>query len=68
MKFIREYEILFFEKFVDRINLKEDLVNVICIKYSIENIDMYCKMCDLLICKECRRIIDYEGGYEIVLL
>lgn len=68
VKFTREHEILSLEKFVDRTNPKEDSVNVTCTKHSTENIDMYCKTCDLLTCKECRRTTDHEGGHEIVSL
>lgn len=62
-----EYDILFFEEFVDRINLIEYLILIFCVVYCIDSVDMYCKICDLLMCKECRRSIDYEG-YDIVLI
>lgn len=47
VKFTREHEILSLEEFVDRTNPKEDSMFVTCVKHSTENIDMYCKTCDL---------------------
>lgn len=64
---MREYEILFLEEFVDWINLKEEFLFIICSRYNFENLDMYCKICDLLICKDCRIIFDYVG-YEVFFL
>lgn len=68
VKFTREHEILSLEEFVDRTNPKEDSMFVTCVKHSTENIDMYCKTCDLLTCKECRRTTDHESGHDIVSL
>lgn len=68
VKFTREHEILSLEEFVDRTNPKEDSSFVTCVKHSAENVDMYCKTCDLLTCKECRRTTDHESGHEIVSL
>lgn len=68
VKFTREHEILSLEDFVDRINPKEDSSFVTCVKHSTEHIDMYCKTCDSLTCKECRRTTDHEDGHEIMPL
>lgn len=68
VKFTREHEILSLEEFVDRTNPKEDSSFVTCVKHSTENVDMYCKTCDLLTCKECRRTVDHAQGHEIVSL
>lgn len=68
VKFTRDHEILSFEEFVDRTNPKEDSSFVFCVKHSSENIDMYCKTCDLLTCKDCRRTVDHKEGHEIVSL
>ena len=68
VKFTREHEILSLEEFVDRTNPKDDSSYVTCTKHNAENIDMYCKTCDLLTCKECRRTVDHGEGHEIVSL
>lgn len=67
VKFTREHEILSLEEFVDRTNPKDDSSFMTCANHNTEDIDMYCKTCDLLTCKECRRIVDHEG-HEIVSL
>lgn len=68
VKFTREHEILSLEEFVDRTNPKEDSSFTTCAEHSSENIDMYCKTCDLLTCKECRRTVDHRDGHEIISL
>ena len=68
VKFTREHEILSLEEFVDRTNPKEDSSFLTCVKHNTENVDMYCKTCDLLTCKECRRTADHEGEHEIISL
>lgn len=67
VKFTREHEILSLEEFVDRTNPKDDSSFMTCANHNTEDIDMYCKTCDLLTCKECRRTVDHEG-HEIVSL
>lgn len=67
VKFTREHEILSLEEFVDRTNPKDDSSFMTCANHNTEDIDMYCKTCDLLTCKECRRIVNHEG-HEIVSL
>ena len=67
VKFTREHEILSLEEFVDRTNPRDDLSFTACVNHNAEDIDMYCKTCDLLTCKECRRTVDHEG-HEIVSL
>ena len=66
VKFTREHEILSLEEFGDRTNPVEDSTFVPCVKHSDENVDMYCKTCGLLTCKECRRTTDHETGHDIV--
>lgn len=67
VKFTREHEILSLEEFVDRTNPKDDSSFMTCANHNTGDIDMYCKTCDLLTCKECRRAVDHEG-HEIVSL
>lgn len=67
VKFTREHEILSLEEFVDRTNPRDDSSFIACVNHNAEDIDMYCKTCDLLTCKECRRSVDHEG-HEIVSL
>ena len=67
VKFTREHEILSLEEFVDRTNPKDDSSFMTCANHNTEDIDMYCKTCDLLTCKECRRTVDHEG-HEIASL
>ena len=67
VKFTREHEILSLEEFVDRTNPRDDSSFIACVNHNAEDIDMYCKTCDLLTCKECRRTVDHEG-HEIVSL
>lgn len=67
VKFTREHEILSLEEFVDRTNPRDDSSFIACVNHNAEDIDMYCKTCDLLTCKECRRTADHEG-HEIVSL
>lgn len=67
VKITREHEILSLEEFVDRTNPKDDSSFITCANHNTEDIDMYCKTCDLLTCKECRRTVDHEG-HEIVSL
>lgn len=66
VKFTREHEILSLEEFVDRTNPKDDSSFTTCPKHNSEHIDMYCKTCDLLTCKECRRSVDHGEGHEII--
>lgn len=67
VKFTREHEILSLEEFVDRTNPKDDSSFMTCASHNTEDIDMYCKTCELSTCKECRRTVDH-GGHEIFSL
>ena len=61
VKFTREHEILSLEEFVDRTNPKEESSFTTCSRHNSENLDMYCKTCDLLTCKDCRTTSDHAG-------
>ena len=65
VKFTREHDILSLEEFVDRTNPIEHSTSIPCIAHCSDSVDMYCKTCDLLTCKECRRSTDHEG-HDIV--
>ena len=67
VRFTREHEILSLEEFVDRTNPKDESLFTTCSRHNAENVDMYCKSCDLLTCKDCRTAIDHVG-HEVISL
>lgn len=67
VKFTREHQILSLEEFVDRTNPKDESLFTTCGRHNAENVDMYCKSCDLLTCKDCRMTIDH-AGHEVISL
>ena len=68
VKLTREHEILSLEEFVDRTNPRDTSDRLSCLKHNSEDLNMYCKTCSLLACKECRTAVDHPADHEIVPL